>query len=216
MFRHTHADGSALEDELYFLYVAAKKVDQIREDLGSAGEVIAAQIEQKMLGKRADWQSADVEIARRASIAELKINRELARDLEKLTGTLAESRGELNLSPATVERVVRTALRLAHHKDLTEATPPPGFHGQCFRLPELPGAWGDARNDGLYNPVTGEERPITFDHDAAADRTDVVLLHLGHRLVQMCLRLLRAELVGCHRRQRAAPAQPGDRAGRAR
>jgi len=188
------ADGTALEDELYFLYVAAKKVDQIREDLGSAGQVIAAQIEQKMLGKRADWQSADVEIARRASNAELKINRELARDLEKLTGTLAESRGELNLSPATVERVVRTALRLAHHKDLTEATPPPGFHGQCFRLPELPGAWGDARNDGLYNPVTGDERPTTFDHDAAADRTDVVLLHLGHRLVQMCLRLLRAEL----------------------
>ena len=75
------AASSALEDELYFLYVAAKKVDQIREDLGSAGEVIAAQIEQKMLGKRADWQSADVEIARRASNAELKINRELARDL---------------------------------------------------------------------------------------------------------------------------------------
>ena len=45
----------------------------------------------------------------------------------------------------------------------------------------------------LY-PVTGQQRPITFDHDAAADRTDVVLLHLGHRLVQMCLRLLRAEL----------------------
>ena len=88
--------------------------------------MIAAQIEQKMLGKRADWQSADVEIARRASNAELKINRELARDLEKLTGTLAESRGDLNLSPATVERVVRTALRLAHHKDLTEAAPPPG------------------------------------------------------------------------------------------
>ena len=59
--------GSALEDELYFLYVAAKKVEQIREDLGSAGEVIAAQVEQKMLGKRADWQTADVEIARRAS-----------------------------------------------------------------------------------------------------------------------------------------------------
>ena len=96
----TTGRASALEDELYFLYVAAKKVDQIREDLGSAGEVIAAQIEQKMLGKRADWQSADVEIARRASNAELKINRELARDLEKLTGTLAESRGDLNLSPA--------------------------------------------------------------------------------------------------------------------
>ena len=36
--------------------------------------MIAAQIEQKMLGKRADWQSADVEIARRTSSAELKID----------------------------------------------------------------------------------------------------------------------------------------------
>ena len=47
--------------------MAAKKVEQIREDLGSAGEVIAAQVEQKMLGKRTDWQTADVEIDRRAS-----------------------------------------------------------------------------------------------------------------------------------------------------
>ena len=187
-------DSAALDNELYFLYVAAKKVDQIREDLGSAGEVIAAQIEQKMLGKRIEWQTADVEISKRASNAELKINRDLVRELEKLTGTLAESRGDLNLSPRTVERVVRTALQIAHHRDLSSATAPTGFRGDCFRLPELPGAWGQARNDGLYHPVTGEERPVTFDHDAAADRTDVVLLHLGHRLVQMCLRLLRAEL----------------------
>ena len=121
--------------------MAVKKVEQIREDLGSAGEVIAAQIEQKMLGKRADWQTADVEIARRTSRAELKINRELARDLERLTDTLAESRGDLNLSPQTVERVVRTALRLAHHKDLIERRPRRASAAPCFRLPDLPGAW---------------------------------------------------------------------------
>ncbi len=189
----TDLDGS-LEDELYFLYVAARKVDQIREDLGSAGEVIAAQVEQKMLGRRTDWQAADVEITRRAGLAELKVTRELARDLQKLTDTLAASRTDLNLSPQTVERVVRTALRLAHNKDLLEEPAPAGFHARCFRLPDLPGAWGDARNDGLYHPVTRKERPVTFDHDAVAGRTDVVLLHLGHRLVQMCLRLLRAEL----------------------
>ena len=94
----------------------------------------------------------------------------------------------------TVERVVRTALRLAHRRDLIERAGPGGLPGACFRLPELPGAWADARNDGLLHPVTGRERPVTFDRDAAAERTDVVLLHLGHRLVQMCLRLLRAEL----------------------
>jgi hypothetical protein len=61
-------------DELPFLYIAAKKTETIREDLGSAGDVIAAQVELKMLGQRADWQTADVEIDRRT-----KINRDLAR-----------------------------------------------------------------------------------------------------------------------------------------
>jgi hypothetical protein len=186
--------GSALEDELHFLYIAAKKTEQIREDLGSAGDVIAAQVEQKMLGKRTDWQTADAEIGRRAGRAELKITRELARDLQKLTETLKESRGDLNLSAQTLEHVVRTALRLAHGRDLAETKGPPDFPAPCYRLPELAGAWADARNDGLYHPVTHKERPVTFDADAAAERTDVVLLHLGHRLVQMCLRLLRAEL----------------------
>lgn len=189
----TPSDGS-LGDELHFLVQAARKVDQIREDLGSAGDVIAAQVEQKMLGKRADWQTADTEMRKRAGHAELKVRHELAQRLEKLTATLRDSRSELNLSPETVERVVRTALRLAHNKDLVPVQAPPGLRGSCFRLPELPGAWAEARNDGLAHPVTGEERPATFDHDTATGRSDVVLLHLGHRLVQMCLRLLRAEL----------------------
>jgi hypothetical protein len=186
-------DGS-LADELHFLYVAAKKVEQIREDLGSAGQVIAAQVEQKMLGRRADWQTADAEISSRVSRAVLQVRRELAKELQDLTDTLRGSRTDLNLTPETVERVVRTALRLAHNKDLTEAEPPKGFQGRCFHLPDLPGAWAAARNDGLYHPLTQQERPVTFDDDRAAGRTDVVLLHLGHRLVQMCLRLLRAEL----------------------
>ncbi|SEF57817.1 Helicase conserved C-terminal domain-containing protein [Thermomonospora echinospora] len=186
-------DGS-LEDEMLFLQTTARKVEQIREDLGGAGEVIAAQVERKMLGRRADWAGVDVEIARRSANARLKVERDLARDLERLTGALAGSRTELNLFPETIERVVRTGLRLAHRKDLDDADPPEGFPARCFRLPELPGAWAQARNDGLHHPLTGAERPVTFDQDAAAGRTDVVLLHLGHRLVQMCLRLLRAEL----------------------
>ncbi|MFC5752601.1 DISARM system SNF2-like helicase DrmD [Actinomadura rugatobispora] len=188
-----YANGS-LEDELYFLHVAARKVEQIREDLGSAGDVIAAQVEQKMLGRRVDWQTADTEIAQRAGRAALKVKRELAQDLQRLADTLTGSRTRLNLSPATVERVVRTALRLEHNKDLLDAPAPPGFTGACFRVPPLTGSWADARNDGLHHPVTGEERVVTFDGDAAAGRSDVVLLHLGNRLVQMCLRLLRAEL----------------------
>lgn len=37
-------------------------------------------------------------------------------------------------------------------------------------------------------------RPIVFDHELAKGRDDVVLAHLNHRLVQMAMRLLRAEV----------------------
>ncbi|WP_200797677.1 DISARM system SNF2-like helicase DrmD [Streptoalloteichus hindustanus] len=193
-WRQRTFNAGSLEDELAFLRVAAEKVERIRADLGSAGEVIAAQVEEKMLGRAADWHAADVEIASRAKRARLKVDRDLARDLQRLTDALASSRTDLDLTPETLEQVVRTALRLAHRRDLTPADPLPGLAAPVFRLPELPGAWASARNDGLYHPVTGAERPVTFDQDAVAGRQDVVLLHLGHRLVQMCLRLLRAEL----------------------
>jgi hypothetical protein len=65
--------------------------------------------------------------------------------------------------------------------------------GSVFEVPILPGSWGRATS-GLEHPHTGERRPITFDHEVAKGRDDVVLAHLNHRLVQMCLRLLREEL----------------------
>jgi hypothetical protein len=37
-------------------------------------------------------------------------------------------------------------------------------------------------------------RPIVFDHDLADGRDDIVLAYLGHRLGQLCMRLLRAEV----------------------
>ena len=102
----------ALEDELHFLWVAARKTEQIREDLGSAGDVIAAQVEQKMLGRREDWQAVDVEIERRAGAAAPSSGSFVTSplDLQKLTETLNESRGDLASTPEAVEHVVRTAL----------------------------------------------------------------------------------------------------------
>ena len=207
------AEGT-LEDAMAFLGVAVRKVEQIRTDLGSAGEVIASQVQQKMLGKRSSWQTADREIQSRAGKAVLKVERNLARDLENAQEQLTRTRTDLNLSPETIERVVRTALRLAHNKDLVEATSPRGVTARCFRVPELAGAWAHARNDGLHAPVSGKERPVTFDQDYAENR-DVVLLHLGHRLVDLCLRLLRAELWsqgehGAHLNRVTARIVPGE------
>ena len=60
-------------------------------------------------------------------------------------------------------------------------------------MPPLGEPWSRAVT-GLEHPVTGRPRPITFDHDAAAERDDVVLAHLGHPLVALATRLLRAEI----------------------
>ena len=60
---------------------------------------------------------------RRTSSAELKIIRDLARDLQKLTDTLTESRGDLNLTPQAVEHVVRTALRSSITRTSSSAVP---------------------------------------------------------------------------------------------
>jgi len=66
---------------------------------------------------------------------------------------------------------------------------------QRHRVPDaaFQGTWARC-TEGLAHPHTGVRRPITFDHGVAQGRDDVVLAHLGHRLVQMCLRLLRAEV----------------------
>ena len=45
--------------DLEFLYRAAKKVQQIREDLGKVGPVIAEQVEEAMLGKRRVLDTGD-------------------------------------------------------------------------------------------------------------------------------------------------------------
>jgi len=64
---------------------------------------------------------------------------------------------------------------------------------RVFQLPPLRGSWA-ACAEGLEHPHTKEIRPITFDESVSRGRDNVVLVHLNHRLPQMCLRLLRAEV----------------------
>jgi superfamily II DNA or RNA helicase len=190
-----------LEADLEFLMRAALKVETIREDLGKVGPVIAAQVEEAMLGKRGrlDTEKAerDAEPVRRM----LKFERELRKQLEKLHGQLHETQQELRLSPENIENVVKTGLALAGQPALIETEvpgiwpDPQGLRKTCpvFRLPSLSGSWALCA-EGLEHPHSRKVRPIVFDTTLAKGRDDVVLAHLNHRLVQMCLRLLRAEV----------------------
>lgn len=74
--------------DLEFLARAAWKVDQIREDLGNAGDVLAQQVEQAMLGKREPSRSPTPESARARARRPLENERTLRTPLEALRAQL--------------------------------------------------------------------------------------------------------------------------------
>lgn len=183
------ADGT-LDGDLDFLARVVRKVEQIRDDLGSAGPVIASQVEEAMLGRRRALDASrfgDNQELRRL----LRQRRTMRERIARLHDELLESRETLHLHPERVERVVRTALRLARQPELIVGEEP-----GTWVVPALTGGWS-AATVGLEHPARPEvQRPITFDHELARGRTDVVLAHLGHRLVRQSLALLRAEVWG--------------------
>ena len=184
--------GSGLAADLEFLYRAAKKVQQIREDLGKVGPVIAEQVEEAMLGHRRILDTTKAERENEPVKRLLRFEQNVREQVQRLTQQLDETRRELHLSPDNIEAVVHIALDLARQPKLI----PVSLTGvsRAFTIPQfVDPSWQKCR-EGLEHPHTHIERPITFDPDSVKGRDDVVLAHLNHRLVQRCLRLLRAEI----------------------
>jgi superfamily II DNA or RNA helicase len=182
----------ALEGDLEFLMRAALKVNTIREDLGKVGPVIALQVEEAMLGKRVALDTAVAEKESQPLRRLMKFERSVRDRIEQLKEQLSETRRELRLTPENTAAVVKIGLDLAKQPSL-EPVDVPELNGQAYRLPALQGSWANC-SEGLAHPHTNEVRPIVFDADLVRGRDDVVLVHLNHRLVQMCLRLLRAQV----------------------
>jgi ERCC4-related helicase len=186
-----------LEADLEFLMKAAQKVNQIREDLGNVGPVIAEQVEEAMLGRRARLDTRGAEQKSGRVRAVLQFEQRLREQVDRLHKQLLESKSVLRLEPDNIEAVVKIALDLAGQPPLREETliDPLGRYQplQVSYLPRLTGSWA-ACAQGLEHPLTRVVRPIVFDESKARGRDDVVLAHLNHALVQRALRLLRAEV----------------------
>lgn len=176
---------------------ALRKLETMRADMGSVNPVIAPQMSDLLEGKRIAFDTSEAEAkmlrARRSFVAE----RDVQERIKKCKERLSSSQEDFHLTPLHIFRAVQTGLALAR-QPLLEPTAlqrlgePPVTEG-VFRVPALAGSWARC-SEGLAHPYTGVIRPVTFDHEVARGRDDVVLVHLNHRLVQMCLRLLRAEV----------------------
>jgi len=172
---------------------ALRKLDSMRADMGSVNPVIAPQMSGLIEGslKDLDTRLAEARIARAKNF--VRAERELKERVAKLHERLLTTQQDFHLTPDHVLMAVKTGLALAGRPPLEQAELDGAPSGSVFRMPALSGSWSRCL-EGLRHPHTQRIRPITFDHAVASGRDDVVLVHLNHRLVQMCLRLLRAEI----------------------
>lgn len=172
---------------------ALRKLESMRADMGSVNPVIAPQMSGLIEGSLRDLDTRVAE----AKIAKAKrfvhAERELKERVSKLHERLITTQQDFHLSADHIQMTVKTGLALAGRPPLESVTLVGVPDGTVFRMPPLSGSWARCL-EGLRHPYTQKIRPITFDHDVAKGRDDVVLVHLNHRLVQMCLRLLRAEV----------------------
>ena len=188
------AEPGTLEADLEFLYRAARKVDQIRADLGSAGPVIADQVSEAMLGQRRTLEESKIDdrvATRHLTATEMRLRDKVA----EWAAAIDDTKEAMGLSSERVERAVNIALSLDNQPPLRpEQLERSDNTYSVWRVPGLDRGWARTKEHGLRHPVTQQELPVTFDHDVAADHDDVALAHLRHPLVQKALQTLRAEI----------------------
>jgi hypothetical protein len=141
--------------------------------------------------KEVNTQMAEARIAKAKPF--IKAERDISARVEKLHAQLIETQEDFHLNPENILMAVKVGLALADKPPLMPTSLNGTPEGTVFNMPALSGAWARCI-EGLPHPFSGVIRPITFDHAVAKGRSDVVLVHLNHRLVQMCLRLLRAQV----------------------
>lgn len=172
---------------------ALTKLETMRADMGSVNPVIAPQLPELLEGTRKTFDTSAAEFRAERVKRVLKTDRDLRERVVQLHKRLMITREDQHLAPSNVERAVQTALRLAGKARLVPTPLRGAAEARVFRMPPLDGSWTRGL-EGLRHPYTGDLRPVTFDHEVAKGRDDVVLVHLNHPLVQMSLRLLRAEI----------------------
>lgn len=186
---------TGLDADLDFLTRIARRIAQVRSDLGAVNPVLGSAVLRVMLGERVNEKALDRATARpsRRLASDADVRERVARLRVQLDSTVAD----LQITPDRVRRLVDTGLRMARQAPLTRALDP----DPVWDVPPLTGTWVRA-TAGLAHPLRPDElRPVTFDQKVARDRREeVVHAHLNHPLVAMSTRLLTAAA--------AAEAQP--------
>ena len=193
------ADGSHGQDILK----ALQKLDTMRADMGSVNPVIAPQLPDLLEGRRKtlDTTLADARIARSKQF--VRAEKDLEERVKKLHDRLTETRDLQRFSPGNVERCVRTALRLADWPDLEPAS----VHGAPTAPRSKCPHYRDRGSAASSLSIRFRARSARYLRSRRQWERRRRVPHLNHQLVQMSLRLLRAQM-GRVTTSRASSALP--------
>lgn len=204
---YVHHFASDDEDDLRFLSFIINKVDAIREDLGSVGEVFDSAFQRRFIDAQ-DTVSLTAAVEREVTIAQgraeiphdsntgIKVGHE---DGETEYQQLQALRSELDLTPDSLRQTLDVALKAG--SALPTALAGPDTEGRFAVSSSLPADWQLMVNETVrlrdrFSRL-GALPHAVFDPGFFIDRTgkrpvfrprkDTVLLHLGHPLFQRAL-----------------------------
>ncbi|MCX4766003.1 DISARM system SNF2-like helicase DrmD [Streptomyces sp. NBC_01275] len=189
------SSSTTYEADMKFMGIIATKVGQATEDLGKVNQVIDAEVQEHFSPTRTTRKPRLTapddgnEVITRVLAGGIELNRKLT----QLSATYGESKAAMHLTPANARRVVDTALALTSQPPLIEIGDD-HTEAQVFEIPNLGRTWQWALRGLDTRLEPGVLRPITFDDQAAQQRTDLVHIHLGHALMQRATRTLRSAL----------------------
>jgi len=178
------------EDSEY-LDTLVRKVKQMREDLGSVGEIISKRVEDNMLGIQKDRELIlDSSIEKKIQLVreENKSERMTREQVRKLRLKREKTGKTLDIRPENVRSVLATALGLSGGS-LEEITSGP-FAGKGCRIGTLPNEWRHMR-EHLYSE--GKKLILVFDHKDDTEK-NTVLVHLNHPLIKKATNIFREHI----------------------
>lgn len=194
---HFTSDDDA---DLKFVARVLAKVNDIREDLGSVGEVFDAAFHRRMLELN-DEGDTFAELDR-----QIDVQREASGDARVTTAESGEEEkqrlgqllSDIDLSPDTLQETLAIAMGLGANRDVLDG---PDARGRIRLRTPLPGRWQAVVDDSLRlrtdRGVAGAMPWLVFDNNffiqslngrpVFRPAPDTVLMHLGHPLFRQTL-----------------------------
>jgi Superfamily II DNA/RNA helicases, SNF2 family len=195
IFHFTSEDDS----DIQFVARVLAKVNDIREDLGSVGELFDAAFQRRMMEMTEDRDvlgDLDLQInSRRNATEDANVHTEERGEDEKRR--LQQLMDDLDLSPDTLKDTLGVAMGLGASRDVLDG---PDQQGRVRLRTPLPSRWQAVVDDSLRLPSQkslGAMPWLVFDNSFFIQNVngrpvfrpspDTVLLHLGHPLLRQSL-----------------------------